>query len=730
MRLGNAVAVCVAFGIAAGLKVTDLHARPSALSCDAPANRIVAENCKEGSLGTEWEINAAGDPSIQGFATRQSYAPGEKVVLKVKTNSTGYRVDVYRVGYYRGRGARKVAADVGHAALPQAQPECLIEEETLLADCGNWAPSAHWQVPGDAVSGVYFARLTRTDAPRYWRSDDSKIAASPKFSNPAWDYSTPPPCGYGYNCTAMEHAYGALRRRGGPKAFLQNHIDEPSASHVYFVVREPFPTADVLFQTSDTTWHAYNTYLTPNTYGMPALPHFEFEFKEEWRNRRSYKRSYNVPMITRGTRAINMLFHAEYPMIRWLERNGYSTAYWSGVDTDTRKDELLKYKAFLSVGHDEYWSGPQRRNVEAARDAGVGLAFLSGNEVYWKIRWEPDAEGNPHRTMVVYKESQASAKIDPSAKEWTGTWRDSQPFNPEGSQPENSLTGTIWTVNAWRNDALEVPYQYSRLRFWRHTEVAALKPWQKAVLLRGLLGHEWDEDIDNGFRPKGLIRMSETTVHAVQKIFDCGATFDTGSATHHLTLYRSKAGSLVFGAGTVQWSWGLDEIHDAPAGLPAHIENEYDTRIGVDQMGPELAIQQATVNLFKDMGVLPSTPESHFVIAENEPSDTNPPTCSIAYDSKTSNEGVVFELTGTAEDDAGVVAAVEVTWDGGATWHPAETAAASRHTGFVLKTPALAARERELGCRAADDSCNTGQPTFLTAPADAATAASPSGEEL
>jgi hypothetical protein len=24
------------------------------------------------------------------------------------------------------------------------------------------------------------------------------------------------------------------------------------------------------------------------------------------------------------------------------------------------------------------------------------------------------------------------------------------------------------------------------------------------VLLRGILGHEWDEDVDNGFRPPGL----------------------------------------------------------------------------------------------------------------------------------------------------------------------------------------------------------------------------------
>ena len=44
----------------------------------------------------------------------------------------------------------------------------------------------------------------------------------------------------------------------------------------------------------------------------------------------------------------------------------------------------------MSVGHDEYWSDIARANFETARDNGVHLAFFSGNEVYWKTRWEAD----------------------------------------------------------------------------------------------------------------------------------------------------------------------------------------------------------------------------------------------------------------------------------------------------------------------------------------------------
>ena len=70
---------------------------------------------------------------------------------------------------------------------------------------------------------------------------------------------------------------------------------------------------------------------------------------------------------------------------------------------------------FLSVGHDEYWSAGQRASVEAARNAGVNLAFFSGNEIYWKTRFEPSVDGTntPYRTLVGYKDTLGGVKLDP-----------------------------------------------------------------------------------------------------------------------------------------------------------------------------------------------------------------------------------------------------------------------------------------------------------------------------
>ena len=84
--------------------------------------------------------------------------------FKIDTDATDYRIDIYRLGYYGGDGARKVAtvAAVG-ARCRRRSPPCLTDAATGLVDCGNWAESASWAVPADAVSGIYIAKLVRED---------------------------------------------------------------------------------------------------------------------------------------------------------------------------------------------------------------------------------------------------------------------------------------------------------------------------------------------------------------------------------------------------------------------------------------------------------------------------------------------------------------------------------------------------------------------------------------
>ena len=154
-------------------------------------------------------------------------------------------------------------------------------------------------------------------------------------------------------------------------------------------------------------------------------------------------------------------------------------------------------------------------------------------------------------------------KIDPTST-WTGTWRDPRFADAEdgGSLPENALTGTAYMANHV-DLPVTVTAAEGKTRLWRHTGLSSLPAGTTQALAAHTVGYESDEDLDNGFRPDGLARLSTTTGHTEQYLLDFGNTVSDGSdTTHHVTLYRAASGALVFSAGSIQWSWGLDAEHD------------------------------------------------------------------------------------------------------------------------------------------------------------------------
>ncbi|WP_413250417.1 DUF4082 domain-containing protein [Sinomonas flava] len=551
---------------------------------------------------------------------------GETVQFKISTNAKAYHFDVLRLGYYQGNGARKVASNLlPSAALPQSQPACQTFSDTGLIDCGNWAVSASWSVPATAVSGVYIAHLVRNDT-------------------------------------------------GG-------------SSWITFVVRNDASKASILFQTSDETWQAYNSYGGNSLYqctvacppGNPAA--YKGAFKV------SYNRPFHTALDDSGH---SWITSTEIPMIRFMEANGYDMSYQSGLDTASRGSLLLNHRIFVTAGHDEYVSYDQRANIEAARDKGVNIAMFSGNEIFWRTRWEASQAGpsTSGRTLVCYKDTHFNTPTDPVT--WTGTYADPR-FGTAGGagNAQNALSGQFFNVNAGTTD-ITVPAQYSKLRLWRNTPVASLTGSQSATLGAGLgtLGYEWDLDADNGFRPAGLFDLSSTVYGSAQVFTDYGSSIvNNQTATHNLTEYRAASGALVFGAGTVQWSWGLDGFTTGKS--------------------PDPTMQQATVNIFADMGAQPSTLLAGLV-ATTSSGDSMPPSSSItspAADSAIA-DGTAVTIKGTASDaGGGVVAGVEVSTDGGTTWHPASGTTSWTYSWIAHGSPSTTIRSR-----AVDDSGNLETP--------------------
>ncbi len=336
-------------------------------TASAASSAVRDENALPGASPDEWEsTRSQHDHGLHAFAELRARRDGR---LQDLHRLTQLAISIYRLGWYGGNGARRVAQVNPSVALPQTQPNPISKPPLAWPTAGTGPPRP---------PGRFRRRLSR-------------VCTTP-FSNG----STTP----GQQLPDLRSAPGCRVRH--PRADLRHDL----AGGQRLRRRQPLQ-------------------------GDDRLPGF--------------KVSYNRPINLDGALE-NDFFSAEYPLVRWLERNGYDVAYCTGLDVHERPLLLRNRRVFISSGHDEYVSGPQRANVEAARDAGVNMMFLTGNEYFWKTRLEPSiAPGERSQPdTVCYKESHDNAKTDPSP-EWTGTWRDRR-FSPpsDGGRPENALTGQLF----------------------------------------------------------------------------------------------------------------------------------------------------------------------------------------------------------------------------------------------------------------------------------------------
>jgi hypothetical protein len=442
---------------------------------------VAAENQKSGTA--DWEITTpALDRQIEGYASRTSVNGGEPIDLFVSSTAKRYTVDVFRMGWYGGIGAHRVAGPIVREGFVQDAPP--QDPATGLVEC-RWRDPLHLDTrdaDGPWTTGVYLARLT----------------ANP--SRPG---------------------------RPGPQSFI------------VFVVRDDASNAPILFQTSVTTYAAYNNWGGRSLYG--------FNSGNAPARKVSFDRPYAMnPYGVRNDGAGDFLRRWEYNAVRFLERSGDEVAYATDVDTHEQPAMLPRHRIFLSVGHDEYWSWAMRMNVEAARDSGVHLAFLGADAGYWQIRFEPDSHGDPDRTIVGYKEAVGSE--DPLAldrdprndRQVTGRFRD----RPT-SRPEDRLVGVMYISDPVDGDMI-----VDNASHW----VFAGTGLRRGDRLTGLLGYEVDA-------------ISTDPPAAIERL--AHSPFVEGSRTRYAdaTIYTAPSGALVFATGSMQWNWGLDD-YNAPAWHP------------------------------------------------------------------------------------------------------------------------------------------------------------------
>lgn len=425
------------------------------------ANPIQDENRRAGT--TAWQLrNRATAGEIEGYASATSVNVGESIRLYVSTDDPALTIEIFRMGWYGGEGARRMSDPVtvpGHRQLtPSPEPV------TGLVEC-SWTDPFLLTVPQDWVSGVFLAKLT-----------------------------------------------GSLSAKQG---------------YIIFIVRDDERVSDFLYQSSATTSQAYN-----NWGGKSLYPFNSTGLKA---TNVSFDRPYS-----QLTGPHEFLYNWEYPMVRFIERDGFDVSYITGIDIHNGGEKLRRHRGLLSVGHDEYWSREMRRNVEKARDeTRLHLAFFAANVCYWQMRLENGRSGERNRIMVAYKENALESDPilydgDPTNDDLATTrWRD-VPVN----RPEEDLIGVMTSISQVDGDIV-----IENAGHW----VFAGTGLVAGDRLPGLAGYE----VDRIFTPvpSNKIRLAHSPVTRA----------DGRSDFADMSIYEARSGAMVFATGTIQWSWGLDE---------------------------------------------------------------------------------------------------------------------------------------------------------------------------
>lgn len=288
-----------------------------------------------------------------------------------------------------------------------------------------------------------------------------------------------------------------------------------------FVVRADASRAPLLYVQPVTTYQAYNQF--PNDGVGQSL----------YEN--AVKVSFDRPYANDG---VSKLFSFDQPFAAWVERAGYDVTYATSIDLDEQGAALLlRHRAMITAGHDEYWTAAMRTAATTARDKGVSLAFFSANNVYWQARLEATTDGRPDRVLVCYRS--ATLDPEPSAGLKTVRWRE-----PPVSQPEQSLLGAQYTNKV----AGRARWVVSDADNWVYHGTGLSNGQQIAGLVLG--------ESDRPDLPHPPVSAPAVAILSDSPFRTSYRSTDRSKAT----LYQAHSGAWVFDAATFGWPGALNPL--------------------------------------------------------------------------------------------------------------------------------------------------------------------------
>jgi hypothetical protein len=428
-----------------------------------------------------WVTTPQNAGDIEGFASQVSAVAGDTVDLYVSTKAASFRVDAFRMGYYGGIGGRLVWQSDPVAGARQPPPQLTAPTNTI--EC-QWTPSLSVTI-GDAwPPGAYLLKLV-----------------------------------------------GAT----GEQQFVP------------LCVRDDSSQAAVVIQHSVTTWQAYNRWGGYSLYygnagGALSFTHAPAGGTYADRARVvSFDRPYDHDWAAGAADFVGN----ELPVIYQAEQLGLDVTYWTDVDLHVRPQLLDNHNALVSLGHDEYWSGPMRDGAALALAGGVNLAFLGANACYRQIRFEPSAVG-PDRLQVCYKSAAEDPMTAQDAALVTVNWP-----QPPVSRPESQLIGSTYQDIAANADMVVTDPSS-----WVFEGTGLTANQHLPSLVQG----EFDRYVPGGGGPDNL----DVIAHSV-----------VPNRNHNysdVTWYTVPGGGGVFATGNASWVAAMADSTVIPPNLIPHID--------------------------------------------------------------------------------------------------------------------------------------------------------------
>ena len=223
--------------------------------------------------------------------------------------------------------------------------------------------------------------------------------------------------------------------------------------------------------------------------------------------------------------------------IRWAEAADLDITYATSDDLHAGRIDPRRYRGLVFSGHDEYWTAQMRDHADRAVAGGTSLAFLSANNSYWRMRFEPDAAGRADRVIACYK-----SDPDPGGTA-TLRWRDP---NPDGARPEQQLLGVMY--NGIVKTPAPLVVRESGHWLWTGTGV------RDGDRIPGVVAGEADGFMEGIPVAAGNLTLASASPYVLKGL--------SRTKVQNTSLLETPSGALVFAAGSRLWPQQLTAFGD------------------------------------------------------------------------------------------------------------------------------------------------------------------------